>query len=123
MDGSTPDPPMRPALAGKKGLIVGIANGHRIAWGCAKAIRAQGGVLAATWLDERARPFVEPLTRQLGVDITAPLDVELPGQMEAVFAEIERRWGRLDVVLHAIAFAPAADLHGRTSCSSTPATP
>ena len=78
------------ALAGKKGLIVGIANEHSIAWGCAKALRAQGAELAATWQDERARPFVQPLTEQLGVAITAGLDVEVPGEMELVFAEIER---------------------------------
>jgi enoyl-[acyl-carrier protein] reductase I len=106
------------ALAGKKGLIVGIANEHSIAWGCAKALRAQGAELAATWQDERARPFVQPLTEQLGVAITAGLDVEVPGQMEIVFAEIARRWGRLDFVLHALAFAPAADLHGRVTDSS-----
>ena len=106
------------ALAGKRGLIVGIANEHSIAWGCAKAIRAQGGSIAATWLNDKARPFVEPLLRQLDSEILAPLDVEQPGQLEAVFEEIAQRWGQLDFVLHAIAFAPLADLHGRVTDSS-----
>jgi enoyl-[acyl-carrier protein] reductase I len=119
MDASTPTSSGSLTLAGKKGLIVGIANEHSIAWGCAKAIRAQGGALAATWLDERARPFVQPLTEQLGVEIAAALDVTSPGQMEAVFAEIEHRWGQLDFVIHSIAFAPAADLHGRVVDSSS----
>ena len=106
------------SLAGKRGLVVGVANEHSIAWGCAKAMRAHGAALAATWLNDKAKPFAEPLLRQLGAEILAPLDVEQPGQLEAVFAEIERRWGRLDFVLHAIAFAPAADLHGRVTDSS-----
>jgi enoyl-[acyl-carrier protein] reductase I len=106
-------------LAGKRGLVVGIANEHSIAWGCAKALREHGATLATTWLDERARPWVEPLVRQLDAEIAMPLDVEKPGQLEAVFAEIERRWGTLDFIVHAIAFAPAADLHGRVVDSSS----
>jgi enoyl-[acyl-carrier protein] reductase I len=106
------------SLAGKKGLIVGIANEHSIAYGCAQAIHAQGGTLAITYLNEKARPYVEPLATQLAAEIIAPLDVEQPGQLEAVFAEIEQHWGQLDFVLHAIAYAPAADLHGRVIDSS-----
>ncbi len=118
MTASTRTPIAGLPLAGKRGLIVGIANDHSIAFGCATAIRAQGGAIAATWLNEKARAFVEPLTQQLGAEITGPLDVEQPGQMEAIFDKISRRWGRLDFVLHAIAFAPAADLHGRVADSS-----
>lgn len=110
--------PAPPSLAGKKGLIVGIANDHSIAYGCAQAIRAQGGALAVTYLNDKALPYVEPLATHLAAEIVAPLDVEQPGQLEAVFAEIGWRWGRLDFVLHAIAFAPAADLHGRVVDSS-----
>ncbi len=110
--------PVLPSLAGKKGLIVGIANEQSIAYGCAQAIRAQGGALAITYLNEKARPYVEPLATHLAAEIVLPLDVEQPDQLDAVFAEIERRWGRLDFVLHAIAFAPAADLHGRVVDSS-----
>ncbi|MBY0233543.1 MAG: SDR family oxidoreductase, partial [Burkholderiaceae bacterium] len=102
-----------PSLAGKKGLIVGIANDQSIAYGCAQVIRQLGGDIAVTFMNAKAEPHVRPLAEQLGAEIIAPLDVEQPGQMEAVFAQIEQQWGRLDFVLHAIAFAPAADLHGR----------
>jgi len=105
-------------LRGKKGLIVGIANEDSIAWGCARAFRAAGAELAVTWLNESARPYVEPLAEQLQAPIQMPLDVEQDGQMEAVFDALGTRWGRLDFVLHSIAFAPAADLHGRVvDCS------
>jgi enoyl-[acyl-carrier protein] reductase I len=106
------------SLVGKKGLVVGVANEHSIAYGCARAIRDLGGALALTYLNEHADPFVRPLAEQLGADIYMPLDVEQPGQMEAVFARINEQWGRLDFVLHAIAFAPKDDLHGRVvDCS------
>ena len=105
-------------LRGKKGLIVGIANEDSIAWGCARAFRAAGAELAVTWLNEKARPYVEPLAEQLQAPIQMPLDVEQDGQMEAVFDALGARWGRLDFLLHSIAFAPAADLHGRVADSS-----
>ena len=105
-------------LRGKKGLIVGIANEDSIAWGCARAFRAAGAELAVTWLNEKARPYVEPLAEQLQAPIQLPLDVEQDGQMEAVFDALGARWGRLDFLLHSIAFAPAADLHGRVADSS-----
>jgi len=107
-----------PSLAGKKGLIVGIANEQSIAYGCARVIRQLDGAVAVTYMNARAEPHVRPLADQLGAEIIAPLDVEEPGQMEAVFAQIEQRWGRLDFVLHAIAYAPAADLQGRVVDSS-----
>ena len=107
-----------PSLQGRKGLVVGIANEHSIAWGCAQAFAAAGAELAVTWFNDKARPFVEPLALQLKAPITLQLDVEQPGQMEAVFEAITRQWGRLDFVLHSIAFAPKGDLHGRvTDCS------
>lgn len=106
------------SLADRKGLVVGVANEHSIAWGCARAFRAAGADLAITWLDDRARPHVEPLARQLDAAIAMPLDVEKPGELEAVFAAVAKRWGRLDFLLHSIAFAPAADLHGRVTDSS-----
>ena len=102
-------------LQGKKGLVVGIANEHSIAWGCARAFRSAGAELAVTWLNDKARPFVEPLAHELHAPIQMPLDVEQNGQMEAVFDAIGDRWGRLDFLLHSIAFAPTADLHGRVS--------
>lgn len=105
-------------LQGKKGLVVGIANAQSIAWGCARAFRDAGAELAVTWFNDKARPHVEPLAQQLQAPIALPLDVEQPGQMEAVFAAIEQQWGRLDFVLHSIAFAPKSDLHGRVTDSS-----
>jgi enoyl-[acyl-carrier protein] reductase I len=101
-----------PILEGHKSLIVGIANDQSIAYGCAQAFRNAGANLAITWLNEKARPHVEPLGKQLGADILAPLNVEKPGELEAVFEEIRNRWGRLDSLVHSIAFAPAEDLQG-----------
>jgi enoyl-[acyl-carrier protein] reductase I len=101
------------SLQGRKGLVVGIANAQSIAWGCAKAFREAGAELAVTWFNDKARPYVEPLAGQVQASIALPLDVEQPGQMEALFAAIGRQWGRLDFVLHSIAFAPKGDLHGR----------
>jgi enoyl-[acyl-carrier protein] reductase I len=100
-------------LEGKKGLIVGIANEQSIAWGCAKAFRALGADLAVTYLNDRARKYVEPLARALEAPIFMPLDVDAPGQMEAVFESIGRTWGALDFVLHSIAFSPKDTLQGR----------
>lgn len=105
-------------LQGKKGLVVGIANDHSIAWGGAQAFRQAGAELAVTWFNDKARAFVEPLARQVDAAIMLPLDVEQPGQLEAVFAAIAAQWGRLDFVLHSIAFAPKSDLHGRVVDSS-----
>lgn len=109
---------MRLTLQGKKGLVVGIANEQSIAWGCARAFRAAGADLAVTWFNDKARPHVEPLARQLDASIAMPLDVEQPDQLEAVFAAITQQWGRLDFLLHSIAFAPKSDLHGRVVDSS-----
>ncbi|MQT47891.1 enoyl-ACP reductase FabI [Pseudomonas helleri] len=105
-------------LKGKKGLVVGIANDQSIAWACARSLRASGAELAATWHTERSRPHVEPLLQQLGVDIQMPLDITDDAQLRALFDLIEQRWGRLDFVLHSIAFAPRQDLHGRVVDSS-----
>ncbi|NYT64427.1 enoyl-ACP reductase FabI [Alcaligenaceae bacterium] len=105
-------------LTGKKGLIVGIANQDSIAWACARAFHEQGAELAATWQTERSRPYVEPLLQQIGTDIQMPLDVTDPAQLQAVFDTIKQRWGRLDFLLHSIAFAPKQDLHGRVVDSS-----
>jgi enoyl-[acyl-carrier protein] reductase I len=109
---------MRTTLQGKKGLVVGIANQDSIAWGCARALREAGAELAVTWLNDKARPHVEPLARQLGAPICLPLDVEHADQMTALFDAIGTQWGQLDFVLHSIAFAPGADLHGRVVDSS-----
>jgi enoyl-[acyl-carrier protein] reductase I len=100
-------------LEGKKGLIVGIANEHSIAWGCAKAFRALGAELAVTYLNEKAKKYVAPLADALEAPIVMPLDVREPGEMEAVFRRIAQEWGKLDFVVHSIAFSPKEALHGR----------
>lgn len=105
-------------LEGRKGLVTGIANDRSIAWGCAKAFRGLGAELAVTYLNDKAKPFVEPLARELEAPILMPLDLRIEGQFEAVFERIEKEWGRLDFVLHSIAYAPKEDLQGRvTDCS------
>src|SRR4249919_4136177 len=93
-------------LEPKKGLIVGIANDQSIAWGCAKAFRALGAELAVTYVSDKAKKYVEPLARALESPIVMPLDVNQPGQMEAVFERIAKVWGSLDFVVHSIAFSP-----------------
>src|SRR2546422_3841764 len=100
-------------LEGKRGLVVGIANEQSIAWGCAKAFRAFGAELAVTYLNDKAKKYVELLARALEAPIMMPLDVNAPGQMEAVFARIAKDWGRLDFVVHSIAFSPKEALQGR----------
>jgi enoyl-[acyl-carrier protein] reductase I len=102
----------RPALTGSKALVVGVANQHSIAYGCAKAFREMGADLAITYIDEKTRTYVEPLARELEAPIFMPLDVGTPGMLEAVFERINRQWGQLDIVLHSIAYAPKEDLRG-----------
>ena len=105
-------------LRGKRGLIVGVANAQSIAFGCAAKLRAFGAEIALTYLNDKARPYVEPLAQQLDDELLLPLDVMQPGQMAAVFERIRAVWGRLDFVIHSIAFAPRDDLHGRiVDCS------
>lgn len=106
-------------LTGQKALVVGVANDQSIAYGCAKALRAQGADLAVTYLNDRAEPFVRPLAEALGATIIAPLDVCNTEQIDALFSEITERWGKLDTLLHSIAFSRKDDLHGRViDCSA-----
>src|SRR5215475_8659245 len=99
-------------LEGKRGLVVGIANENSIAWGCAKAFRAFGAELAVTYLNDKAKKYVDPLAHELEASIVMPLDVNVPGQMEAVFDAIFKQWGKLDFVVHSIAFSPKDALGG-----------
>ncbi|KAF1727965.1 enoyl-ACP reductase FabI [Pseudoxanthomonas mexicana] len=105
-------------LKDKKGLVIGIANQRSIAWACARAFYKAGATLGGTWLSDKSRPHVEPLLDALGADIRRPLDVLDDSQMQGLFEEVQRRWGRLDFLLHSIAFAPKADLLGRLVDSS-----
>ena len=105
-------------LKGKKGLIIGIANRNSIAYGCAEVLHGVGAELAVTYLNAKAERFVRPLAEELGSPIVVPCDVRERGQLEAVFSRIQKEWGRLDFLLHSIAYAPKEDLHSRiTDCS------
>ena len=106
-------PETKVALKGRKGLIVGIANDRSIAWGCAKSFRALGADLALTYVNNKTKKYVEPLARELEAPIFLPLDVTAAGQLEAVFEEIKKQWGRLDFLVHSIASSPKATLRGR----------
>ncbi|RBW45976.1 enoyl-[acyl-carrier-protein] reductase FabI [Loktanella sp. D2R18] len=110
--------PQNELLKGKKGLVVGVANRHSIAAGCAAAFRASGADLCITYQNEKARGFVEPVAEALEAEMFLPLDVTNHDQTEAVFAQLEKTWGKLDFLLHSIAFCPKDDLHGRVvDCS------
>jgi enoyl-[acyl-carrier protein] reductase I len=102
----------QPVLKDKKAFVAGIANEHSIAWGCAQAFHELGADLAITYLNEKSKPFVQPLAARLNAPIFMPLDVSRSGELEAVFEEIKRVWGKLDILVHAIAFAPKQDLQG-----------
>lgn len=107
-------------LKGKRGLVVGVANGDSIAFGCAAKLRAFGADIALTYLNEKSRTYVEPLARQIDATLVLPLDVTQPGQMQALFDKLKDTWGGLDFVIHSIAFAPRDDLHGRIiDCSQS----
>jgi enoyl-[acyl-carrier protein] reductase I len=108
MTAQVPHPP----LQGAKALVVGIANEHSIAYGCAKAFHELGADLALTYLNDKAKPFVEPLARALEAQLFLPLDFAQLDQLEAVFASVTRQWGQLDILVHSAAFAPKDDLQG-----------
>lgn len=102
----------------KKGLIVGIANDQSIAWGCAQALHDQGAELAITWLNDKTRDYIAPLAEKTKAPIFMPLDVSDESHMDALFDKISKEWGKLDFLLHSVAFAPKADLQGRLVDSS-----
>jgi enoyl-[acyl-carrier protein] reductase I len=111
---------LKPPLFGQKAVILGIANEHSIAFGCARAFHDLGAELAITYLNDKARPHVEPLAQLLDAKMLLPLDVQQPGKLESVFEQIGKQWGRLDIALHAIAFAPKEDLQGNLlNCSAS----
>jgi enoyl-[acyl-carrier protein] reductase I len=102
----------RQILSGRKALVIGIANDQSIAYGCARAFREVGADIGVTYLNDKARPYVEPLAGEVEASLFLPLDVAVPGQLEAVFDEVAKKWGRLDMLVHSIAFAPKEDLQG-----------
>ncbi|MEL5875713.1 enoyl-ACP reductase FabI [Cereibacter sphaeroides] len=106
-------------LKGKYGLVVGVANGQSIAAGCARAFAGAGAELALTYLNERALPHVRPVAEEVSAAALLPLDLSQEDALEAVFESVRQRWGRLDFLLHSVAFCPKEDLHGRvTDCSA-----
>ncbi len=110
----------RPVLKGSRALVVGIANDSSIAYGCAKAFHELGADLAITYLNEKSRPYVEPLARALEAPLFLPLDVSVEGELETVFEAIAQQWGQLDILVHSIAFAPKEDLQGGLiNCSAS----
>ena len=106
------------SLAGKKGLILGLANEHSIAWGAAQMARLQGAEVVASCLNDKAMRFVEPFTGPAGIDLK-PCNVEQPGELEALVNYAVAKMGRLDFVVHSIAWAPLEDLHGQVIDSSS----
>ncbi|PPC77650.1 enoyl-[acyl-carrier-protein] reductase FabI [Pokkaliibacter plantistimulans] len=100
-------------LKGKVGLVLGIANEQSIAFGCAQALQQAGAALCVTYLNDKARSHVEPLAQRLQAELLLPCDVRQPGQLEAVFAAMAEHWGKLDFVVHSIAWSPLDELHGR----------
>lgn len=109
---------MSKILSGKKGLVVGVANAQSIAWGCARAFNEAGAELAITYLNEKAESHVRPLAEQVKAPLILPLDVSSDEQLDAVFYAIRQHWGKLDFLLHAIAYAPKKDLQGRFTDTS-----
>ena len=107
-----------PVLEGKRALVVGIANQHSIAYGCARAFHELGAELAVTYLNDKAKPYVEPLAQELEAQVFMPLNVCTAGELEAVFERIKQHWGTMDILVHSIAFAQRKIL--REDCSSAP---
>jgi enoyl-[acyl-carrier protein] reductase I len=104
---------MQDLMKGKRGLIMGVANDHSIAWGIAKTLHAQGAELAFTYQGEALGKRVKPLAESLGVDAVLPCDVEDLASVDAVFAALRDKWGQLDFLVHAVAFSDKNELKGR----------
>src|ERR1700686_2606255 len=100
-------------MHGKRGLIMGVANDHSIAWGIAKTLAAHDATLAFTYQGEALGKRVKPLAGSLGSDLVLPCDVEDIATVDAVFAELKRVWGSMDFLVHAIAYSDKNELKGR----------
>jgi enoyl-[acyl-carrier protein] reductase I len=106
-------------LAGKRALIVGVATERSIAWGIAQAMHAQGAELAFTYANDKFQERVEPLARSIGSTVLMPLDVQLDDQIDAAFGRLQREWGTLDIVVHAVAFAPREAISGSFTANTS----
>src|SRR5260370_31671418 len=109
---------MNNLMKGKRGLIVGVANDHSMAWGIAKALAVQGAELAFTYQGEALGKRVKPLAQSLGVERILPCDVENLASVDQVFETLRGQWGRLDFLVHAIAFSDKNELKGRYADTS-----
>ncbi|HQS10288.1 MAG TPA: enoyl-ACP reductase FabI [Xanthobacteraceae bacterium] len=109
---------MQDLMKGKRGLVMGVANDHSIAWGIAKALAGQGAELAFTHQGEAMAKRVRPLAESLGSTIIAPCDVEDLASVDALFSRLRDEWGTLDFVVHAVAFSDKSELKGRYADSS-----
>ncbi|MBL7478427.1 enoyl-ACP reductase FabI [Legionella bononiensis] len=99
-------------LSGKRALVLGIANEHSIAYGCARMLKAAGAELAITYLNDKAKPFVDPIAKELTSSIYTHCDVTKNDDLEELFKLIQKKWGHIDIVVHSIAYAPKQDLQG-----------
>ena len=111
--GAANEVPTGTLMQGKRGLIMGVANNRSIAWGIAKAVAAQGAALAFTYQGDALKKRVVPLAGEVGSKLILPCDVTDGASVDAVFAELGRQWGKLDFLVHAIAFSDKAELDGR----------
>src|SRR3989337_922335 len=109
---------MQDLMKGKRGLIMGVANDHSIAWGIAKALAAQGPELAFTYQGDALGKRVKPLAEELGVPLVLPCDVEDIASVDSVFDTLREKWGQLDFLVHAIAFSDKSELKGRYADTS-----
>jgi len=109
---------MTPLMQGKRGLVMGVANDHSIAWGIARTLAAHGAMLAFSYQGEALGRRVMPLAQSIGSDLVLPCDVEDIASVDAVFAEIEKQWGTLDFYVHAIGFSDKNELKGRYADTS-----
>jgi enoyl-[acyl-carrier protein] reductase I len=105
-------------MKGKRGLVMGVANDHSIAWGIAEALAAQGAQLAFTYQGEALGKRVKPLAQTIGSSLVLPCDVEDIASVDAVFGEIKKQWGTMDFLVHAIAFSDKSELKGRYADST-----
>jgi enoyl-[acyl-carrier protein] reductase I len=106
-------------LAGKRAFIVGVATERSIAWGIAQALHAQGAELAFSYANDRFKERVEPLAQSLGSKVTLPLDVTMDAQVDAAFERLRSEWGSLDILVHAVAFAPTEALKGAYAANTS----
>ncbi len=107
------------SLEGRKGLVVGIANDKSIAYGCAQALKELGADLCVTYMNEKSLQYMGPLADRLGAELILPLDVSSEAEMDELFQAIERTWGKLDFVVHSVAWSPLEELHGRLTDSTS----